>query len=302
MPMRDPDELIRAFFNRSRLALSRLLTYVEDGHPETFSIMGRILPEKKGAHIIGITGPQGSGKSTLIDRLVKIYRREGVEVAVVTVDPSSPKTGGAVLADRIRISTDDEGVFVRSMASRSHVGGLSKNIRKAIDLLDAFGFKKILVETIGTGQDEVEIRHVAETVVLVFTPEMGDEVQTMKAGLMEVADIYAINKMDELSPRRLKEAIEFLIRQAPSSERKVVEVSAKDNLNIEELFNAIESHRRHEREIDIESVEAYLKDLLLDCFKRIMGRDYSFFLRELVKEGLNPYERIGDILLNRRTR
>lgn len=296
--MGDLQGLIDAFLGGSKLALSRFLTYVEEDRPETVHIMRQLAPRMRHAHVIGITGPQGCGKSTLIDRLVRLYRAQGTEVAVITVDPSSPETGGAVLADRIRITSEDEGVFIRSMATRSHAGGVPRYIRKALDLLDAFGFGKILVETIGVGQDEIEIRYVAHTVVLVLTPETGDEVQTMKAGLMEVADIYAINKTDELPCRNLREAIEFLIARSPHLERRLVEISAKQGTNVDHLFHLIESHNWKGKRIGISPAESYLKEVLLDHFKNIMGKGYTSFLEELQKGEINAYEKIKDILGN----
>jgi GTPase len=187
-----------------RRALARLLTAVENHTPVAEAALRRLYPEAGSAHLVGITGPPGAGKSTLVAALIAALREAGRSVAVVAVDPSSPITGGALLGDRVRMQAyaSDDGVFIRSMASRGHAGGLSSTSAAAAAVLDAAGFDVVLLETVGTGQSEVEVAAAADTTVVLEAPEMGDEVQAIKAGLLEVADIVVVNKGDRPGAQR----------------------------------------------------------------------------------------------------
>jgi len=179
-------------------ALGQAISLVEGGSAEGHALLSAVYERSGNARVYGITGPPGAGKSTLVQEIAVIFRRQGHNVAIVAVDPSSPFTGGAVLGDRVRMGTAlaDEGVFMRSLADRGHLGGLSEATGDVITLLDAFGFDSILVETVGTGQSEVEIMQVAQTTLVVFATGLGDDVQAMKAGILEIADVYAVNKAD----------------------------------------------------------------------------------------------------------
>ncbi len=172
---------------------------IDDRTPEASTILKDLFPHTGRATIIGVTGNPGSGKSTLVDRLIEVFRKENKSVGVIAVDPSSPYTGGAILGDRIRMQrhATDDGVFIRSVATRGHMGGLSRSARDLVRVLDAFGCDVILVETVGVGQDELEITRTAHTTLVVMAPGLGDEVQAIKAGLMEVADVFAVNKADK---------------------------------------------------------------------------------------------------------
>ncbi len=194
-----------------RLALARLITRVENRGPEIPEIMRAIQPRLGRAHVLGITGPPGAGKSTLVDRLTSHLRAEGAAVGVLAVDPSSPFTGGAVLGDRIRMQahTLDPEVFIRSMATRGSLGGLAGATGDVLKLMDAFGFPWALVETVGVGQTELDIVKLADTTVVALVPESGDSVQAMKAGLMEVADIFVVNKADRDGAHALMAELRF---------------------------------------------------------------------------------------------
>src|SRR4051794_19639472 len=197
-------ELADAAVAGDRRALARVLTAVENRTDVAEAAMRRLYPQAGRAHLVGITGPPGSGKSTLVAALIAEIRAGGGSVAVVAVDPSSPITGGALLGDRVRMQAyaGDDGVFIRSMASRGHAGGLASTSTAAAAVLDAAGFDRILIETVGTGQSEVEVAAAADTTVVLEAPEMGDEVQAIKAGLLEVADLVVVNKGDKPGAQR----------------------------------------------------------------------------------------------------
>jgi LAO/AO transport system kinase len=210
--------LADAAIGGDRLALARLLTAVENRTPVAEAAMRRLYPTAGSAHLVGITGPPGSGKSTLVAALIAEVRRSGRPVAVIAVDPSSPITGGALLGDRVRMQAyaDDPDVFIRSMASRGHAGGLAATSTAAAAVLDAAGFGLILIETVGTGQSEVEVAAAADTTVVLEAPEMGDEVQAIKAGLLEVADLVVVNKGDRPGAQRTASQLRaMLVAAAP---------------------------------------------------------------------------------------
>lgn len=206
-------ELLAAFDKGKRPALARVISIVEDARPGFEAILGTLHARLGRAQRIGITGPPGAGKSTLTSALVRLSRERGETVGVVAVDPTSPFTGGALLGDRIRMNDValDPGVFIRSMATRGSLGGLATTTREVADVLDAFGFDRILVETVGVGQSELDIAGAADTTVVVLVPESGDSIQAMKAGLMEVADVFVINKSDRPGAERLAREVEMMI-------------------------------------------------------------------------------------------
>ena len=206
-------QLIDGLLNGERLALARSISRVEDGAEDAARIVQAAFAHTGKAHLVGITGAPGTGKSTLVSALAECYRESGLTVGVLAVDPTSPYSGGALLGDRVRMTghSGDEGVFIRSMATRSGAGGLAKASAEALLLLDAAGFDRILVETVGAGQAEVEIAAVADTVVVVEAPGMGDEVQAIKAGLLEIADVFAVNKADRKGADRTVAALEMML-------------------------------------------------------------------------------------------
>ena len=214
MPKRIPTrQLIDGLLNGERLALARAISRVEDEAEDAARIVQAAFAHGGKAHLVGITGAPGTGKSTLVSALAACYRESGLTVGVLAVDPTSPISGGSLLGDRVRMTghSGDEGVFIRSMATRSGAGGLAKASAEALLLLDAAGFDRILVETVGAGQAEVEIAAVADTVVVVEAPGMGDEVQAIKAGLLEIADVFAVNKADRKGADRAVAALEMML-------------------------------------------------------------------------------------------
>ena len=207
------EELLERFRAGQRLALARAISLVENGRPGFEAFLHEVHGDLGAAHRVGITGPPGAGKSTLTSKLAIQYREAEERVGIVAVDPSSPFTGGALLGDRIRMNNHatDAGVFIRSMATRGSLGGLATSSKEVADLLDAFGFHRVITETVGVGQSELEIAETADTTVVVLVPESGDSIQAMKAGLMEVADIFVINKADRPGADRLAQELELML-------------------------------------------------------------------------------------------
>ncbi|MHB8960195.1 MAG: methylmalonyl Co-A mutase-associated GTPase MeaB [Candidatus Limnocylindrales bacterium] len=236
-----------------RRALARLLTAVENHTPVAEQALRRLYPLAGSAHLVGITGPPGAGKSTLVAALIAQLRAAGRTVAVVAVDPSSPITGGALLGDRVRMQgyAQDDGVFIRSMASRGHAGGLAATSTSAAAVLDAAGFDIVLLETVGTGQSEVEVAAAADTTVVLEAPEMGDEVQAIKAGLLEVADIIVVNKGDRPGAQRTASQLRAMLAPAgevhgdrpPAKRPDVLITTAVSGDGVPELVAALDRHR-----------------------------------------------------------
>ncbi|HSR48727.1 MAG TPA: methylmalonyl Co-A mutase-associated GTPase MeaB [Anaerolineales bacterium] len=238
--------------NGDRLALARLLTWLEEEDPRGEDTLQILFPHSGNAHRVGITGPPGCGKSTLVNQLVRwcrIHRPE--RVAVVAVDPSSPFTGGAILGDRIRMHdlAGDPGVFIRSMASRGALGGLSRRTEAVVEALDAAGYRRIFIETVGAGQAEVDIARLADTTVVVEAPGMGDEVQAIKAGILEIADVLVVNKADlpnaQLTERALRASLELASPGNDAWPTPVAAASAETGEGIADLMEWIEAHQRY---------------------------------------------------------
>ncbi len=231
-----------------RQALARLITLVERDAPEVPALMKAVQPHLHNAYVCGFTGPPGSGKSTLVDRLVTRLRQDGQSVGVVAVDPSSPFSGGAMLGDRIRMQQHylDDGVFIRSMALRNSHGGLPRTVSGVVKLLDAAGMDMVLVETVGVGQAELDIIRNSDTVVVLLTPEAGDPVQGMKAGLLEVADILVVNKADRPGAAEMVATLEGLLAlyPHPGGRPPVLTTEAISNVGVDRLLETIRAHRR----------------------------------------------------------
>jgi len=233
-----------------RLALARAITLVENENAAGDAILAAAFPLTGGAVRLGITGPPGAGKSTLTARLARLYRGEGHAVAVVAVDPTSPFTGGAVLGDRVRMweLSGDPGVFIRSMASRGSLGGLARTTGEVCDVLEACGFARILIETVGVGQSELEVAEAADTTLVVLVPESGDAVQALKAGLMEIGDVFAVNKADRDGAQQAAHALRSMIHLGMGRdgwEPPVVLTVAQDGTGLPELAATLSRHLAH---------------------------------------------------------
>ena len=226
-------------------ALARAIRMVEDGDPAIDSVVRELRTRSGSARLVGVTGPPGSGKSTLSDQLIARWRRDGHRVGVIAVDPSSPFSGGAILGDRVRMQrhATDSGVFIRSMAARGHLGGLASASREAVLLLDAAGRDRNLIETVGVGQSELEVMQLADTVLVVTTPASGDSVQISKAGILEIADIFVVNKADLPGAPKVYRELKDLVRQTKAHAAwapPVIQVSARDGTGVDELVDAID--------------------------------------------------------------
>ncbi len=254
-------QLLEKMSTGSEVALARLMTLVERDGNEVGPILETIAPKLGNAFTIGITGPPGAGKSSVVDCLAALMRKVGKTVGVVAIDPSSPFSGGALLGDRIRMSQHylDKGVFIRSMATRGSHGGLARATKDVMKLLDAFGRDYVLVETVGVGQTELDVMGTTDTVIVILVPEAGDGVQVMKAGLMEIADIFVVNKADRDGAQRMLTELNLMLElkysgRSPSENAlpqwkiPVLAAQAVNNVGMTELFQAIEDHHRFLRE------------------------------------------------------
>jgi GTPase len=305
-------DIAERLLNGDRRALARMVTLIENEAPQARRYLAELHQHAGRAHIIGVTGPPGAGKSTLVTHLVRELRRRDRKIGVVAIDPTSPFTGGAILGDRIRMMelAGDPQVFIRSMASRGSLGGLSASTRDVVRAMDAAGYDPIIIETIGTGQAEVEVMRAAQTVLVVSAPGMGDEVQAIKAGILEIADIFVVSKADKPGADQTVAELAMLLSLDPNRRLHdkskpywripVLKTSAIKDQGISQLVDAIEQHRQYlsesgmlahraQRQVRSE-VEALVVHAVINALKNeVTGDEWQKVLEDITARERDPY-------------
>lgn len=304
----EPEQLAARLLAGERLAVARLISWAERGDPGFAAAMRHFYPRVGRAGRVGVTGPPGAGKSTLVNELVQLHRAQDRTVGVLAVDPSSPFTGGALLGDRIRMEdrTSDPGVFIRSMASRGSHGGIARAAIDACDVMDAFGFDELLIETVGVGQAEYDVVSAADTVLVVLCPGAGDGIQALKSGLLEVADVLVVNKSDapgaERLVRDLEEAVHLRRDETRDWRPPVVSCSAGRSQGVAAVLDAVELHRAHIMPRLGESRRAQrlgqVRRTLGEALERELWehRGYGARAMTLLAQGVTPYEAAEGLL------
>ena len=304
--------LVEKVLSGDTRAVARAITTVENGTAEAAPLMKALFPHTGKAIVIGITGAPGAGKSSLVDKLALFYKDRGEKVGIIAVDPSSPFSGGAILGDRIRMSTLglDKNVFIRSMATRGNLGGLSRATVDAVAILDAAGYDKVIVETVGVGQDEVEIVKTADVSVVVLVPGMGDDIQAIKAGIMEIGDVFVINKADREGVIRTEKELQALLELAHRPDMwhpPIIRTIATENKGIEDLSKGIESYNEFQRNgenLDRRKAIAkwrlleLVRDRLLSDLMSAGGKDAALdaLAADVAEKRKDPYSALEEIL------
>ncbi|GIU70987.1 MAG: methylmalonyl Co-A mutase-associated GTPase MeaB [Candidatus Nitrosocaldaceae archaeon] len=295
----------KALLEGKRVAIAKALSVVEDDLPESRELIKEIIENIGNARTIGITGPAGAGKSTLIDKLIEEYRKRDFKVAVLAIDPTSAISGGAILGDRVRMQqhTLDDNIFIRSMASRGALGGISRSVRNAIRVLDAAGFKRIIIESVGAGQLDIEITKIVDVTLVLFNPQTGDSIQAIKAGLTEIGDIYIVNKADLDGAEKLYYDIKDLI--VDKDDKLLFKTVALEGKGIKELVDGIEEVLEKKsskyKELEKKRIEMEVIDLVNDIVSerlRDILKDnelYNKYLKMILAKKIDPYTAAEEI-------
>jgi LAO/AO transport system kinase len=297
-------ELAKRILEGDIRAASRLMRDIDDRIPTALEALKELYPKTGKAYIIGVTGPPGSGKSTIVDKMVDIFRKEEKSVGIVAVDPTSPFSGGAILGDRIRMQrhATDEGVFIRSLATRGCLGGLSRSTQDIINVMDAMGKDILLVETVGVGQDEVEIVNTAHTSIVVLVPGLGDDIQAIKAGIIEIGDLFVVNKCDREGADRMERDLRMVLEMGRSRddswEPLIFKTEAILGKGISELVDGIYRHKRALEQS--QGLEKKLRERTKTTFLEILGSEViTHIVEKMEKEG--KWESLIEDLMKRRT-
>jgi LAO/AO transport system kinase len=298
---------VQKIIRGEQLAGARLIRLLEEGDPEGMEMLPFLYPYAGNAYVMGITGPPGSGKSTLVNCIISEFRQSSMKVAVVAIDPSSPISGGALLGDRIRMRchSEDDGVFIRSMATRGHLGGLSRTTRETVLVFDAMGYDVIIIETVGVGQDEVEIAQFAHTTAVVSPPGMGDEIQAMKAGLLEIGDVLIVNKADKPGADDMVDQLWSMLERKPTSDDDwrppVLKTIAVKSQGIPELVDTFRRHRQflvdsctfneHNFKREFQFFKKLVMEMVADkIFDNLSGSPfYHIILEDLKNRKIDPF-------------
>lgn len=306
-------EYVDKLLQGDRRSAAKIITLIENDGAEKQEVISRIYPHTGKAYVLGITGSPGAGKSSLVDEITKQIRAENLKAGIIAVDPTSPFSGGALLGDRIRMQEHalDRGVFIRSMGTRGSLGGLARATKDVVKVLDAYGCDIVIIETVGVGQSELDIMHYADTTIVVLTPGAGDHIQTIKAGIMEIADIFVINKADLGGTEKMITDIEGMLDLSPLIKGwrpPVIPTSTLDGKNIPNLWETIKKHRRHltdtgtyreaaEKRLRLEVTEIIQRQLMEIIEKDLLSNGKMNNLTEkLVNREIDPYAAAGDLL------
>jgi LAO/AO transport system kinase len=306
--------LAKRIEQKDERALAKAITLAENNGPDKLELLKSIYPLQKGAHWIGITGSPGAGKSSLVNRLIAFLRQRGMTVAVVAVDPTSPFSGGSILGDRVRMADHftDPGVFIRSMGTRGSLGGLSRSTKETVRLMDAYGFDVILIETVGVGQSELDIMKLADSVAVVLNPGSGDVVQVFKAGIMEIADLFVVNKADMPGVPKLLAEIEAmldLVKHDSPYRPPVVQTISTENKGLQELWESLLLHKNYLTEsgegkerklqnLQREVMEVVQHEIFQQVWKQEKETGFSW-LADLQQGTTDPYSAAEQILFHR---
>ena len=311
------EQLAKGVLQGNRRSIAKTITLIENNEPEAQKIVSMLFQKTGKAHVIGVTGPTGSGKSTLIEKMIRELRKRGKTVGVVAVDPTSPFTGGAFLGDRVRMQehSTDEGVFIRSMANRNAPGGLAKATKDVIRVLDASGKDIVIVETVGAGQSEVEIVKVAHTIVVVLAPGLGDDIQAIKAGIMEIGDIFAVNKADRQNANKAISDIQAMLEMNTEKtgwKPSVLKITALTGEGIAELLaiikehkqylkmGALEANRKEKAETELsEAIKQKIAESIIEDLKR--KGEWEKITEKILTREIDPYS-AADMLLKKKKR
>ncbi|WP_164667552.1 methylmalonyl Co-A mutase-associated GTPase MeaB [Virgibacillus doumboii] len=296
--------LVEQMKEKNIRALARAITMVENDHPEKLTMLSDVFSLKKQAQYVGITGSPGAGKSSLVNRLITHIRNEGKTVAIIAVDPTSPFSGGALLGDRVRMNEHftDDGVYIRSMATRGSLGGLARATKDAVRICDAYGFDVVIVETVGVGQSELDIMKIVDTTALVLTPNSGDVLQIFKAGIMEIADLFVINKADLQGVGKLRALLKELVMMTShqTHEKAIVKAITTENKGIDKLWNKISEHqdflynteegqKRRKQQQELEVYELIREEIWRDVKTYIENNNIT------IEANSDPYQMAQDL-------